>query len=84
MFDQDADYQRSVSFCIMQIGELAGKLSAEFREYLYVRALFLGVDPEMLKTRFERASGLPAAKLEELGKVTGFFRKPLIEDEEED
>ncbi len=60
------------------------KLSAEFREYLYVRALFLGVDPEMLKTRFERASGLPAAKLEELGKVTGFFRKPLIEDEEED
>ncbi len=59
------------------------KLSAEFREYLYVRALFLGVDPEMLKTRFERASGLPAAKLEELGKVTGFFRKPLVEDEEE-
>lgn len=31
VFDQDADYQRSVSFCIMQIGELAGKLSAEFR-----------------------------------------------------
>lgn len=31
-FDTDADYQRSVSFCILQIGELAGKLSPEFRE----------------------------------------------------
>lgn len=30
-FERDADYQRSVSFCIMQIGELAGKLSPEFR-----------------------------------------------------
>ena len=27
IFDQDADYQRSVSFCILQIGELSGGLS---------------------------------------------------------
>lgn len=32
VFDQDADYQRSVSFCILQIGELSGGLSAEFRQ----------------------------------------------------
>ncbi|MCR5825150.1 MAG: DUF86 domain-containing protein [Oscillospiraceae bacterium] len=32
VFDADADYQRSVSFCILQIGELAGKLTPEFRE----------------------------------------------------
>ena len=31
-FDSDADYQRSVSFCILQIGELVGKLTDEFRE----------------------------------------------------
>lgn len=30
-FDNDPDYQRSVSFCILQIGELSGKLSAEYR-----------------------------------------------------
>ena len=28
----DADYQRSVSFSILQIGELSGGLSAEFRQ----------------------------------------------------
>ncbi|MGN0978728.1 MAG: DUF86 domain-containing protein [Candidatus Avoscillospira sp.] len=28
----DADYQRSVSFCILQIGELSGGLSAEYRQ----------------------------------------------------
>ena len=32
VFDSDADYQRSVSFCILQIGELSGGLSAEFRK----------------------------------------------------
>lgn len=32
IFDQDADYQRSISFCILQIGELAGRLSQEYRE----------------------------------------------------
>ena len=32
IFDRDADYQRSVSFCILQIGELSGHLSPEFRE----------------------------------------------------
>ena len=31
IFDDDADYQRSVSFCILQIGELSGKLSEEYR-----------------------------------------------------
>ena len=31
IFDTDADYQRSVSFCILQIGELSGKLSEEYR-----------------------------------------------------
>lgn len=31
-FDQDADYQRSIAFCILQIGELSGKLSLEFRQ----------------------------------------------------
>ena len=31
VFKADSDYQRSISFCILQIGELAGKLSDEFR-----------------------------------------------------
>lgn len=31
IFDSDADYQRSVSFCILQIGELGGRLSPEYR-----------------------------------------------------
>ncbi len=32
VFDKDADYQRSVSFCILQIGELSGGLSPEYRK----------------------------------------------------
>lgn len=32
VFDADADYQRSVSFCILQIGELSGRLSPEYRQ----------------------------------------------------
>lgn len=32
VFDGDADYQRSVSFSILQIGELSGGLSQEFRQ----------------------------------------------------
>lgn len=32
IFDQDADYQRSVSFCILQIGELSGGLSQAYRK----------------------------------------------------
>ena len=32
VFDNDADYQRSVSFCILQIGELSGRLSPEYRQ----------------------------------------------------
>ena len=31
-FDRDPDYQRSVSFCILQIGELGGSLSQEYRQ----------------------------------------------------
>lgn len=31
VFDLDADYQRSVSFCILQIGELAGHLSDAYK-----------------------------------------------------
>ena len=30
-FDADADYQRSVSFCILQIGELSSSLSETYR-----------------------------------------------------
>lgn len=32
VFDQDSDYQRSVAFCILQIGELSGGLSSEYRQ----------------------------------------------------
>lgn len=59
------------------------KLSGEFREYLFVRALFLGVDPEVLQNRFERASGLSSSKMEELGRIAGFFRNALLEEEDE-
>ncbi len=31
IFNEDADYQRSVSFCILQIGELSGGLSPEYK-----------------------------------------------------
>lgn len=32
IFDRDADYQRSVSFSILQIGELGGSLSEDYRK----------------------------------------------------
>lgn len=32
VYAADADYQRSVSFSILQIGELSGVLSAEYRQ----------------------------------------------------
>ncbi len=32
IFDTDADYQRSISFSILQIGELSGGLSQTYRE----------------------------------------------------
>lgn len=32
IFDTDADYQRSISFSILQIGELSGGLSMEYRQ----------------------------------------------------
>ena len=31
VFDHDPDYQRSIAFSILQIGELAGRLSDEYR-----------------------------------------------------
>ncbi|MCR4615112.1 MAG: DUF86 domain-containing protein [Clostridiales bacterium] len=31
-FTSDIDYQKSISFSLLQIGELSGKLSEEFRE----------------------------------------------------
>ena len=52
------------------------KLPADFREYLYVRALFFGIDPERLAKRYDRASGLPAKKREELKRIAGFFQSP--------
>lgn len=59
-----------------------GKLSEEFREYLFVRALFLGVDPEVLQNRFARASGLSEEDMEEMSKIAGFFEKPLLDEED--
>lgn len=50
------------------------KLSVDFREYLYARAIFLGIDPERLKKRYERASGLSAQKREELSRIASFFQ----------
>ena len=32
IFDHDADFQRSIAFCILQIGELGGGLSEEYRK----------------------------------------------------
>lgn len=32
IYASDPDYQRSISFSILQIGELSGGLSAEFRQ----------------------------------------------------
>ena len=32
VYSADADYQRSISFSILQIGELSGNLSEEFRQ----------------------------------------------------
>lgn len=32
VFDQDPDYQRSIAFSILQIGELGGSLSEEYRK----------------------------------------------------
>lgn len=32
IFDQDEDFQRSISFSILQIGELSGGLSEEYRK----------------------------------------------------
>lgn len=32
IFDLDADYQRSIAFCILQIGELSSGLSEEYKK----------------------------------------------------
>jgi len=52
------------------------RLPADFREYLYVRAIFLGIDPERLAKRYERASGLSAKKRDELKRIAEFFQSP--------
>ena len=57
------------------------KLSESFREYLFVRALFLGVDQDMLVKRFNRASGLSKEKMNELSRTAKSFRSL---DEEDD
>ena len=63
---------------------LLAKYSEDFREYLFIRALFLGVDPDMLKKRYDRASGLSAARRNELYRIAGFFRQSDEDEEEED
>ncbi|MBP5586480.1 MAG: serine/threonine protein kinase [Lentisphaeria bacterium] len=67
-----------VVFTLVNSPQLS-KLSEEFREYLFVRALFLGVDPELLVNRFDRASGLSAAKKIELARIAVFFRESLFD-----
>ncbi|MBR6240833.1 MAG: serine/threonine protein kinase [Lentisphaeria bacterium] len=54
------------------------KLSPEFREFLFVRALFYGVKPDALRNRFDRASGLPAEKRDELYRTAELFREPPL------
>ena len=60
------------------------KLTEEFREYLFVRALFLGVEPELLINRFDRASGLSPEKKVALARTAGFFHAPMLDFEDED
>ena len=45
--------------------------------------MFLGVDLDMLKKRYDRASGLSAAKRGELYRIAGFFQESEEEEEEE-
>ena len=52
------------------------KLSADFREFLFVRALFYGVKPEALRARYDRASGLPAEKRDELYRTADTGTRP--------
>lgn len=40
VYARDEDYQRSISFSILQIGELSGGLSAEFRQETANRVLW--------------------------------------------
>ena len=54
------------------------KLSMEFREFLFVRALFYGVPQEALQKRFDRAAGLPAETKEELYHTAELFKKPSL------
>ena len=58
------------------------KLSPEFREFLFVRALFYGAKPDVLRNRFDRASGLSAGKRDELYRTAELFQeRPLsVED----
>jgi serine/threonine protein kinase len=56
------------------------KYAEDFREYLFIRAIFLGVDPDMLKKRYDRTSGLSQAKRDELYRTASFFRASELED----
>ena len=60
------------------------KLSEVFREYLFIRAIFLDVDQDVLKKRYDRASGLSAARRDELYRTAGFFRKSDPDEEEDE
>ena len=54
------------------------KLSTEFREFLFVRALFYGVKPDSLRIRFDRVSGLPEEKKAELFHTAELFQEPPL------
>ena len=54
------------------------KLSTEFREFLFVRALFYGVKPDALRNRFDRAAGLPEEKKAELYHTAELFQEPPL------
>lgn len=65
-FDQDADYQRSVSFSILQIGELSGGLSPEFRaktadriQWGPMKGMRNLVGPQLWQHGAEKSSGKP-------------------------
>ena len=60
------------------------KYTEDFREYLFIRAIFLGVDPDMLKKRYDRASGLPAARRDELYRTAGFFQESDLDEDDDD
>ena len=54
------------------------KLSADFREYLFIRALFLGANQDALRNRYDRASGLSAERKERLFHTADLFKEPPV------